>query len=530
MTSFVIGKYITPIIILLVFSLIFIGRSVNTMINVPFYEFDEAHRAENAKKMKEYGSFLVPLTGSPFDRVEHLKIPLKENSDLYLYYHLERPPLVYDLMILSSLVFGNTEFAYRLPSFILGISTIVVLIFFAKILRPNFNYLALITAVLIILTSSDLWLSSQYAQLDTSITFFLFLGLLNLLAFLESRKNLFIYLCGISVALAVLSKGQPAVIFIFPLIYLILTKKLLWKDLLRFIVGSLVILAPWLTYLIMRFGIKDVITIIPGFALSSASILYIHHKAPFFWYVRWWWESLRPGLTIFLAVLIHEIFSKTLDLQKKIILVYIFCSLVTFSIPINKIWWYVLPLIPVIALYIFLALDDYLSDKNLQKILNVSLIVIIGSLPVFLKTTSTITLIYGIVITCISFFILRSIFTLKNKLNPINTTIFFGIALFIALIFFLLSFPEIRPYHINTKEVALYYRNLPGKKCLWIDSMPLESALFYSEAGVINLYNKNSGIFYSCSNNYLVAPRDIENEQLLTRKGNIRLYKLSLPN
>jgi len=312
-------------IIFLIFFAIFVYLSFQTMFSVPFYDFDEAHRAENAKRMKEYGSYLVPITGSPFDRVESLRVPLRENRDLHLYYHLERPPLVYDLMILSTSIFGSFEWAFRLPSFLLGIGIFGVFLFFARKMKNSF---ATATGLLVLFTSQDLWLSSQYAQMDTGIALFLFLALLSLIAFCNSKKNFLIYLSGIFFGLALLSKLQPVVIFIFPLLFLLITKRLEFRNLLKFALGAALIFLPWVFYLIAKFGIGEVLDIMPGFALSSASIIDIHHQAPVFWYIRWWWSSLRPGWILFLALLVYELSSGSLDWKKKTLLFYIFGALI----------------------------------------------------------------------------------------------------------------------------------------------------------------------------------------------------------
>lgn len=512
-------KIPVPVIIFIIFFIIFTTLSFKTMASVPFYDFDEAHRAENAKRMREYKSFFVPLTGSSFDRVEHLKIPFKENPDFYLYYHLERPPLVYMLMIISTVIFGNSEWAYRLPSFLMGISIFLVFLFFAR--KETKNIYAVALGFLALFTSADLWLSSQYAQMDTGITFFLFLSLLTLIY--SNKKSFLIVLSGILFGLSILSKLQPAVIFVFPLLYLLISKKLNLKQLLRFIGGFLLIFLPWLFYLIFTFGIKDVFYIMPGFALSSASIIDIHHQAPIFWYVRWWWESLRPGWTIFIALVVYDLISHQLDWKKKTLLAYILGGLLAFSIPINKLWWYVLPLIPAIGYYILLSVRDYLENRG--KIINLSFAIIVASLPIFLRVSNTLTLIYGVLIMIIVFLILTGKLTIKISLHLGEKRIFY-VSVFLSLIFFLLQFPKIIPYHWNTKPVAEYYKNLPYPKCLWLGDMPGEAVLFYSDAGEIPLFNEDSQIFSSCKNNYFITPEKYKKGELILRKGNIRLYKL----
>ena len=510
------------VLITTLFLVIFIIKSFITMVNVPFYDFDEAHRAENAKRMKEYRSFFTPLTGSAFDRVVNLRVPFKENPDLFLYYHLERPPLIYNLMILSTSIFGSTEWVYRIPSFLLGLLTIGAVVFLSGKLSVKKNYDALFVAVLAIITSSDLWLSSQYAQMDTGITLFLTLSLLTLLLFVNRKRNLLIYLSGIFFGLGILSKGQPAVTFSLPLIYLLIAKKINFKDLFKFILATVVTVSPWIIALIVKFGIKDVSHIFPMFAITSASIVEIHHKAPVFWYLRWWWESFRPGWTIFLALLIYDIKSKNFTWQKKTLLSYILGGLIIFSIPINKLWWYILPLIPAVVVYIYLSAKDYL-EKNSTRLINLSLVIIIASLPIFLQTTNKVAILYGISITLIATLIL---FPKIEFIKKYMMEIIFTLSIIIGLLSFYNHFPKIIPYHWNTKFVAQYYDSLPGKKCLWLGDMPGEAALFYSNAGEIIPLREDPQFFADCQNNYLITPEEYDKGQLIIRKGNMRLYKL----
>lgn len=513
-------------IIFLVFFAIFVFLSFKLMSTVIFYDFDEAHRAENAKRMKEYQSFFIPLTGSSQDRVEHLKIPFKDNSDFYLYFHLERPPLIYDLMILSTSLFGNYEWAYRLPSFLLGMLTIATFILFAK-RDQNRSLFALFTGLLILFTSSDLWLSSQYAQMDTGITLFLFLSLLTLISFCSTRKSFLIFLSGIFFGLGLLSKLQPAVIFIFPLTFLLFTKKLKIFDLVKFAIGSSLVFLPWVTFLILRFGIKDVVNIMPGFALSSASIIDMHQHAPIFWYLRWWFTSLRPGWVLFIALFIYEIFSDSLDWKKKTLLIYILGGLIAFSLPPNKIWWYVLPLIPAVAYFVYLSLNDYLKDRP-QRLINLSVAIILASLPIFLRASNKLTIFSGILISTVVFFLLIDKVGIRINFILSKKSVF-SIALFLCLLLFLKRFPQITPYHHNTKGVAQYYKSLPSPKCLWLGDMPGEAVLFYSNAGevpVLTQQGKQSQIFSNCKQNYLITPEDYNEGELIVRQGNIRLYKL----
>lgn len=496
------------------------------MIGTPFHDFDEAHRAENAKKMKEYGSFFVPLTGSPHDRVQHLKIPLRENPNLNLYYHLERPPLIYDLMIVSTTIFGNDEWAYRLPSFLFGIGIIATFLYVVKKENKK-NIFALTVGLVALITSKDLWLSSQSAHMDTGITFFLFLSLMTLLTFCDKRKIFLIYLSGIFFGLALLSKLQPAIIFLFPTIFLLLIKKLYIKDLIKFVGGLGLVFFPWVLYLIAKFGIQDVVLVMPGFAITSASIIDINHAAPFFWYVRWFWESFRPGWSLFLAFLFYDLVSLNFSWKKLTLLSYIILGLLAFSIPINKLWWYVLPIIPATVYYIFLSAKDYLA-KNPDKLNNLSVILILASLPMFVQVSNTLGMIYGIILTIGCFLVIRAKESIIDR-RFISQKQLFILGVLVSLISFYLYFPKIIPYHKNTKPVAQYFKNLPGQKCLFIGDMPTEAALFYSNVGeVLPIQVKtHTPVFSKCDQNFLITPDDYKDGELVFQKGNIRLYKLA---
>lgn len=523
------GNYWQKIIlgITSLFLLGFIIKATVTMIHVPFYDFDEAHRAENAKRMKEYKSFFVPLTGSSQDRVEHLKIPLKEAPVMHLYYHLERPFLIYLSIVSSTSLLGETEWAYRLPSFLFGISTLLVFVFFTKLLTKKVLFIPFLIGFISLLTSSDLWLSSQYAQLDTGITFFMSISLFSLIVFAEVRKKIFLQISGLSLALSVLSKGQPAVLLILPLLYLVVIKKLKLKDLLRFVIYASIILVPWVTYLTVRFGLKDVVEIVPGFSLAAP---YIHQKAPVFWYLRWFWESLRPGWTLFLALTLFDMLNRKIDWKQKTLLVYIFGALLILSLQTNKIWWYALPVIPSIGIYIYLSFYNYIKSR-----INViaPIVTILASMPVFLKATNTAVMVYGIIITIVLTIILKSKISLKTSNIQLVYSLFL-VATVISLASFYNRFPNITPYHQNTKYVATFYKHLPGRNCLWAFDMPTEAALFYSNAGEINLMNEQSSLGLHCKH-YLITPspedklpdlKGLQHKQVILQQGDMRLFKI----
>ena len=367
--------------ILLFFFAIYVHKSIVVMKTVPFYEFDEAHRAEQAKQMKKYKSYFVPLTGSQYDRISSLSIPLNDNPILNLYYHPERPFFVYLLMIISASMLPPEEFAYRLPSFLLGMCTITAFFLFGMRWFRN-NFFALIIGLVVIIRSRDLWLSSMYAQLDTGLTLFLFLSLMFLIEYCEKKKSIFLCFSGLSFALAILSKGQPAIIFAIPLFVLFFLKKLSLVELRNFFLFSAILLVPWIIVVSSVVGFNEFIRTFIGFAFSSTSID-VHHAAPPYWYGRWWIETFRLGIVLFIAFFMRDLLSKNLDWKKITIASYCIGGFLLFSLQTNKIWWYVLPMIPAIALYICFSAYDYLKFHK-SRLINVAIVIGISSLLILI--------------------------------------------------------------------------------------------------------------------------------------------------
>ncbi|GIW65400.1 MAG: hypothetical protein KatS3mg093_379 [Candidatus Parcubacteria bacterium] len=476
---------------------------------IPLHDFDEANRAEAAKNMSEFKFYLAPLTGSPFWRNENLKMPLKENPNLSLYPHLERPPLYFWLMIVSTKIFGNNEFAYRLPSFIFGLLTISYFLIFS-----------LPYSAIAILTSSDLWLSSQSALMDTTLTFFLFLAFLFLLKSLENKNGKYSFLSGIFWGLAILSKGQPAVIFAFPLLYLLLTKRISLKNLIQITAAAFLTVLPWLYLTINKFGFNNFVEGFLNFAKARAVIEDTTQKAPFFWYLRWWFESARIALILFSSLLIYDLLNKKVDQERKIILAYFIPSFLLFSLARNKVWWYVLPLIPIIVYYIDLSAKQFLK-KNKNKALNLSLITFISSLPVFYNQRNILALILFGLYVLISYLILTLEINLNKTLNKLLT---FSL-LILPLIIFLFKFPKVNPTYPEVKKIGEYYKKLPQPKCLYIKNMPYESALFYTDAKEVNYLDPKTSLPKNCQN-YLLTP-DQERYQLIFEYKRLKLYKLN---
>lgn len=493
----------------------FIFLSIKNMSSIPFHDFDEANRAEGARNMRLLKQYLGPITGSPFLRNEKLKIKNSFNEN-WLYFHLERPPLVFLSMILSTKFFGESELAYRLPSFIFGMTTILILFLFFYHYQIK-DKVSILLSLLPILTAKDWWLSSQSALMDTMLSFFLTLAMINLLIFLRKGKNqkIFLIVAGVSWGLAFLSKGQPSIIFIFPLILLFIFRRLTLKEGVTIFLSFLIVVSPWILAIIGKFGLTVFLETFVLFAKNRTLAEDITQKAPVFWYYRWWIESFRIGIILFSTFLLLDLKTRKISLEKLTLIFFVVPSFIFFSLVKNKVWWYVLPLIPSITLYIGLSITEIIRKKN--KLINFLLIILISGLPLFYQTTNKTALIFSF------FLILISLIIYQLNLKKVNSDFFILITMLFVFIFFYKNFPVIEPTYKENKVIGEYFQTLEKPKCLYVDAMPYEAIMFYSRVGEINYlnaFNRDK----KCEN-YLISPKD-HPYQLIKKFGRLKFYKI----
>jgi hypothetical protein len=518
MRSFISQKKLSYALFLCFF-LVYIVLSIWVMLYTPLMEFDGANRSEAAKQMKLHNEFLAPLTGSPFLRNEDLKLQIQDNPQKYLYYHLERPPFVYWLMILSTNIFGNQEFAYRFPSFLIAMCLFPLFFFGMKKFDSEYHPIALFVSLLCFITSFDWWSSGQMALLDTTLSTFMFLSLFFVMFFNKYKKTYYLFLSGIFLGLAILSKGPPSVILIIPFIVMVLLKQIKMKEIGVVLFTGFLLISPWLFLSIHKFGFNNFIhTFLFSFVFSRISEPAETQQAPTYWYVRWLLDTFRPGFILFLICTFFDFVYKSIDKSKIVILSYIFGGLLLYSFAVNKVWWYILPLIPAMCFYIYVSLAHFLKEKKVT-ISQISILIIMSSLPIFYKEKTSITLLYGLVLFLFSFLI----FSYKKVIK--GNSIFFLFSLFVSLNIFLMDFPRLTPIYSETKDVAFVFKKIHGQKCLYIRNMPYESVLFYSNAGEINIFYPNQKLSKECDN-YLITPDVLDNKILLYQKDDLKLYKI----
>ncbi len=551
------SRFQLSLLLLIGFFLLFSVMAWHNMVTLPFHDFDEAHRAEGARNMRLHQYYISPLVGGPTNRCNHLDstldAPLQITHANQRYtYALDssktlcpvpsRPPLVFNTMALTS-VFSDSEWSYRLPSFLFGLLGIASLGYFMmqhQVLEKNKDSknsfsctIALIIALLCFVTAYDWWQSMQMAHLDTAVASFTAFALLLLILFAESQKKTYLIASGVSLGLAIMSKGQPAVVFLAPVPYLFYAHKISLKNLLTLFVTTGITLLPWLVPLAMRHGFDYFFRSYFGSYVASPGASKIggsdqSQAAPFYWYIRWWFDSFRPGWVLFASLAVYDLLKRKLSWQKITLLFYIVGTLGLFSYSNSKVWWYVLPAIPGVAGYIYFSVKDYLVERK-QRLINIALIVVLASLPLFRFQTNTIAIAYGLVSMLIAFCLL-----LVKKWPRLSMSSFIkhpswilAFSLVFSLISFTIAFPKSDIPYPEAKKIGQIYQEINLPKCLWLEQeLHYEALLFYTQAGQVNYLTPDNQLNPNCRN-YLITTQEMQEAKFIDKIDRLWLYQLN---
>ena len=333
---------------------------------------DETRYAEIPREMIVSGNWIVP----------------KLNGLRYF----EKPVLGYWLNALSIELFGENAFAVRFPSAMAtGLSAFIV---FLLVRRFSEEFIAAISAALILLTSFVVYGVGTFNILDSMLAVFLTASMASFFfahtAASNRTKQAFLFLFGVFCGLAFLTKGFLA--FAIPVVAII--PFMIWerrfKDLL---------LIPWIP--------------IAGAALTALPwVVLIHIKAPDFWHYFIWIEHIKRFLSsgaqhhesfwyysyLFPAAALPWIFflpAAVMGLKKQGIKAsmtrYAICwflfPFLFFSVSKGKILTYILPCFPPFAILMSIGMKKYLETGG-KKVFSIGA----GSLA-FLSMILTVALI-----------------------------------------------------------------------------------------------------------------------------------------
>jgi outer membrane protein assembly factor BamB len=282
-----------------------------------------------------------------------------------------KPPLFMWLMSLAYQVFGVNNFASRFWSAVFGTLSLILVFYLGKKL---YNLHVGFISAIVLGTFTTFYTFARHAMLD--ITFVLFILASIYFLFLSENSestNQYAALSGVFFGLAFLTKQVVALLV--PLIafaYFIATRRsikvLFTKRFARFWQMTLLMVVPWLIYMILRFGpvFWDAFFVYSG-AVRAVNPIEGHAESYLFYFnyllnsENLVWIILLPlaaGLCAFNAVIRR---SK----EDTLILVWMAIVLAMFTFIQTKLYWYILPAFPAFAIAISNLLHQLIKRVQL---------------------------------------------------------------------------------------------------------------------------------------------------------------------
>jgi 4-amino-4-deoxy-L-arabinose transferase-like glycosyltransferase len=291
---------------------------------------DEPRYASIGREMAHSGDWITPrLWGQPW---------------------FEKPALLYWMTGAAFRMGLGPDLAPRLP---VAIMSVAFLAFFWWMLRREFGCATAWFATLILATSGGWCAYSQSGVTDLPLSAAFSAAMLFALPWVVRRDQRLLPYAAVMLGLAVLAKGPAPLVLAAPL-------ALAWRnfrDLLRVrvIVPFLLVALPWYALCYLRNGaafLKEFFWLHNFQRFTTSSL---QHVQPWWYYVPVLallllpWTALAP---------LAAIGAKPLDRRRLFLLLWTLWPLVFFSISVNKLSGYILPLLPALAALIALALNE----------------------------------------------------------------------------------------------------------------------------------------------------------------------------
>ncbi len=336
------------------FVFIFIGLGSTHLI-----PWDEAIYAKISKNMLLKDSYLIPSWNG---------------IDAWF----EKPPFYMWATSFFMKILGVSSFAVRVSSAIFGFSTVLLNYLFSKKL---FGKAVGFLSALVLLTTFHFLYYSRIGMLDVTLTFFITLSMYLYWEAKDSKRVILWVLSGMSIGLAVLTKGVVgllpfAVIGIYELFMLLLVQKklsfALFGKYIALVVSALVVFMPWHIFMHFEFGNTFFNTYIGYHVLERASHAIEDKGRPFFWYLEVLRVSMRTWYIVLFVAYPFALITTPLKKSKKhlFLVVWSLCIFVFFSAAKSKLVWYIMPIYPVLAIiigYFVTRVIDFLSSHISKK-------------------------------------------------------------------------------------------------------------------------------------------------------------------
>ena len=451
------------------------------------------------------------------------------NPKLLGIFHFHKPPIVYYITTLGYRIFGINEFGAR---FFLQIAIVLQLIFvygMANLLYKD-RKIAFMSG-LVYFAMPIVLISSRNLTTDAYLTTFILGSLFCWQYYTSKGKLLGLYLFYFLMAIALLTKGPVALLFI--LIYIVVYKSIFKRSSkinIHHILGislCLILGSSWYVMVVLgNPGLWDYF--IEKQLLSRMAYKSFNRSKPFWFYIPliialvlpWWWiiphQFKKKGKQIL-----------NMGREDRLLLISMGCLFFIFSIFKNKMVLYILPSFWLAA--ILIAAQLFKATKAIRSTLNMAYTVLMGCLftgilalwiikPDFVQiSTGT------LIISFISLIVLAVIYFLVDNLRPEKPAIL-GAGFGAALILISTSLMAHNgPTFNSTKELMGFINNatLKTHKTVVVYDYLLSSIPIYSDAHQITLRLKhnttNREIQFQNNDDWKESLWDINDQVMVSR-------------
>lgn len=344
----------------------------------PVRIWDEARLAASALEMLQNGNYLVPH--------------FRGNIDLWN----TKPPLLIWLQCLSFSLFGITEWALRLPSALSVMATLIFLFYFIKKYLNNIELAFFSCFVLICSKGYMIQHVARTADYDASLICFSTISTLCFFAFTKTKKQNYLLLSIIALALAVLTKSIAGLLFLPGMfLYALAQNKLLW--ILRskaLLVGAGIFILLVAGYYLLR----EYYT--PGYLSAVQENEWLgryleqkeeHEYGPWFYLQNLWKTNYPEWIVLFTAGGIFSFIYKDLRYRhlSQYCLILCLSYLLIISCSSTKLRWYDAPIYPlaaiIVGIFIFqfyqMLRKHFSSRKSILKWLPLLFVILLFHKP-----------------------------------------------------------------------------------------------------------------------------------------------------
>ncbi len=289
---------------------------------VGFLGPDEPRYASIGREMARSRDFVTPrLDGQPW---------------------FEKPPLLYWMIAVGRAARLPDEWAARLP---VALLSVVFLIFFFALMQREFSARTAIAATAILATMAG-WLAYSFAAVTDLPMSAMFWSAM-LIAMYDTRRD-HGYFAGVLLGFSVLAKGLVPLVLFIPVFLIARGKRL------TMLAGCIVVAAPWYLLAWIRNGRGAIEELILKHHFQRFFSPSLQHVQPLWFYAPILLAGIFPWTPLAGLLLRRRTYD---DVRVRFLIVWLIYAFVFFSVSLNKLPGYALPLLPALAIVFAVGLE-----------------------------------------------------------------------------------------------------------------------------------------------------------------------------